>query len=154
MVWMTALFVLNDPPYGTGRCYNALRLAHALLKNDPAAEVTVFLMADAVIAARKGQKTPDGYYNMERMLKRIVVGKGSVPRCGTCMDARGMADGDVMDGARRSTMDELSAATVAADKVLVLRAMGAVRFSLGRGTTAAAIDEVIRGRSNLRARAA
>ena len=116
---MKTLFVLNDPPYGTERCYNALRLAHALLKNDPAMEVTVFLMADAVVAARKGQKTPDGYYNMERMLKRVVAGKGQVLLCGTCMDARGMVEADVMDGARRSTMDELAAATLAADKVLV-----------------------------------
>jgi uncharacterized protein involved in oxidation of intracellular sulfur len=116
---MKALFVLNDPPYGTERCYNALRLAHALLKSDPAAEVTVFLMADAVVAARKGQKTPDGYYNMERMLKRVAVGKGKVLLCGTCMDARGMVEGDVMDGARRGTMDELAAATVEADKVMI-----------------------------------
>lgn len=116
---MKTLFVLNDPPYGTERCYNALRLAHALLKNDPAMEVTVFLMADAVVAARKGQKTPDGYYNMERMLKRVVVGKGQVLLCGTCMDARGMVEADVMDGARRSTMDELSAAMLVADKLLV-----------------------------------
>ena len=72
---MKTLFILNDPPYGTERCYNALRLAHALLRNDPQTEVTVFLMADAVVAAHKGQKTPDGYYNMERMLKRVVAGK-------------------------------------------------------------------------------
>jgi uncharacterized protein involved in oxidation of intracellular sulfur len=116
---MKALFILNDPPYGTERCYNGLRLAHALLKNDPAAEVTVFLMADAVVAARKGQKTPDGYYNMERMLKRVVTAKGQVLLCGTCMEARGMTGEDVMEGARRSSMDELAAATVSADKVLV-----------------------------------
>jgi uncharacterized protein involved in oxidation of intracellular sulfur len=71
------------------------------------------------VAARKGQKTPDGYYNMERMLKRVVAGNGAVLLCGTCMDARGMTDDDVMDGAKRSTMDELAVATVAADKVLV-----------------------------------
>ena len=116
---MKALFILNDPPYGTERCYNALRLAHALLKQEPDAELTVFLMADAVIAAHKGQKTPDGYYNMERMLKRVIAGKGSVLVCGTCMDARGMTDDDVMDGAGRSTMDELAAAAIDADKVLV-----------------------------------
>jgi uncharacterized protein involved in oxidation of intracellular sulfur len=116
---MKALFVLNDPPYGTERCYNALRLANALLRNDPAVEVTVFLMADAVIAARKGQKTPDGYYNMERMLKHVATAKGQLLLCGTCMDARGMTGEDLMDGARRSTMDELAAAMVSADKVLV-----------------------------------
>ncbi len=26
------LFILNDPPYGTERCYNALRLARSLSK--------------------------------------------------------------------------------------------------------------------------
>lgn len=115
---MNTLLILNDPPYGTERCYNALRIAHTLLKKDAEAEITVFLMADAVIAARKGQKTPDGYYNMERMLKRVLA-KGAVLLCGTCMDARGMTDDDVMDGARRSTMDELGDATLGADKVLV-----------------------------------
>lgn len=116
---MKTLFILNDPPYGTERCYNALRLAHALLKNDPGAQVTVFLMADSVVAARKGQKTPEGYYNMERMLKRVLVGKGSVLLCGTCMDARGMTEADVMEGARRSTMDELASAMLGSDKTLV-----------------------------------
>jgi uncharacterized protein involved in oxidation of intracellular sulfur len=36
------------------------------------------------------------------------------------MDARGMADADVVSGAQRSSMNELAAATVSADKVLVL----------------------------------
>jgi uncharacterized protein involved in oxidation of intracellular sulfur len=116
---MKTLFILNEPPYGTEHCYNALRLAGALLKKAPEAVVTVFLMADAVVAAKAGQKTPDGYYNVERMLKRVLVGKGQVLLCGTCMDARGLADAEMMAGARRSTMDELAAATVEADKVLV-----------------------------------
>lgn len=116
---MKMLFILNDPPYGTERIYNALRLAHALLKNDPRMELTVFLMADAVIAAKAGQKTPDGYYNMERMLKRVSAGNGKVLLCGACMDARGLEEAALLAGARRSTMDELAAATIEADKVLV-----------------------------------
>ena len=116
---MKVLFIINDPPYGTERIYNALRLAHALLKRDGDADVTVFLMADAVVGGRKGQKTPGGYYNVERMLKRVVAGKGRVLLCGTCMDARGMTEDDVMQGAARSTMDELAGATTSADKVLV-----------------------------------
>lgn len=115
---MKSLLILNDPPYGTERCYNALRLAAALLKYADAA-VTVFLMADAVVAARRGQKTPEGYYNLERMLKRIVAARGEVLLCGACMDARGMTNEDVTEGARRSTMDELAAKTVEADKLLV-----------------------------------
>lgn len=121
---MKFLFILNDPPYGTERCYNAFRLASAVLKQDPETEVTVFLMADAVIAAKAGQKTPDGYYNIERMLKRVLTGKGQILLCGTCMDARGLADGEMMAGAQRSTMDELATATLEADEVLVFEEMG------------------------------
>ena len=116
---MNTLFIVNDPPYGTERVYNALRLAHVLLKKDPQTTVTVFLMADSVVGAKAGQKTPDGYYNVERMLKRVLAGKGEVLLCGTCMDARGLDDAGVMAGARRSTMDELAAATTEADKVIV-----------------------------------
>ena len=116
---MHILFILNDPPYGTEKSYNALRLAIALLKADPERRLTVFLMADAVAAARRGQKTPDGYYNLERMLKRVAKGNGEVLLCGTCMDARGLDNEHMLEGARRSTMDELAEATLAADKVLV-----------------------------------
>jgi uncharacterized protein involved in oxidation of intracellular sulfur len=112
------LFILNDPPYGSERSYNALRLAIALLK-DAASSVTVFLMADAVLAAKANQKTPEGYYNMERMLRRVTAGKGSVLLCGTCMDARGLTESDLMPGVARSTMDALAQATLTADKVLV-----------------------------------
>jgi uncharacterized protein involved in oxidation of intracellular sulfur len=116
---MNVLFIVNDAPYGNERCYNALRLAHALAKRDPDGPITVFLMADAVAAAKVDQKTPDGYYNIERMLKRVVAGGGRVLLCGTCMDARGLKDAEIAAGTRRSTMDELAAATVEADKLLV-----------------------------------
>lgn len=44
---MHILFILNDPPYGTERVYNGLRLAHALAKKDLEASAPVFVMADA-----------------------------------------------------------------------------------------------------------
>jgi uncharacterized protein involved in oxidation of intracellular sulfur len=113
------LIIINDPPYGTERPYNALRLALALQKRAPDDELTVFLMADAVTAAKAGQKTPDGYYNVERMLRRVLAGKAQVLLCGTCMDARGMTAEDLMTGTRRSSMDELAEATSAAAKVIV-----------------------------------
>jgi uncharacterized protein involved in oxidation of intracellular sulfur len=116
---MKSLLILNAPPYGDERDYNALRLAHALQKAQPEGEVTVFLMADAVFAARAGQKTPEGYYNIERMLRRVLAGGGKVLLCGTCMDARGFPDGDMMEGARRSTMEELARETVKSDRALV-----------------------------------
>jgi uncharacterized protein involved in oxidation of intracellular sulfur len=116
---MKALFILNEPPYGTERVYNALRLAQSLVKKDASTQVTIFLMADAVFAAKAQQKTPEGYYNIERMLRGILSGKGVVLLCSTCMDGRGIRDSELMDGARRSTMAELATATMEADKVLV-----------------------------------
>jgi uncharacterized protein involved in oxidation of intracellular sulfur len=113
------LLILNDPPYGTERCYNGLRLANALAKADPDTGTSVFLMADAVLAAKAGQKIPEGHYNLERMLRRLMAAGGKVLLCGTCMDARGMTEQELVQGARRSTMEELAAATLAADKVLV-----------------------------------
>ena len=116
---MKHLVILNDPPYGTERSFNGLRMAHALAKHDPEGDITVFLMADAVLCAKAGQKTPEGYYNLEKMLGRVLSAKGRVLMCGTCMDARRVTITDMMQGVARSTMDELAEATLAADKVLV-----------------------------------
>ncbi len=90
-----------------------------LAKQDSNCSIAIFLMANAVSCAKKGQKTPDGYYNIESMLKRFTLGAYRVLLCGTCMDARGLTDADLVEGARRSTMDELAQATATADKVLV-----------------------------------
>jgi uncharacterized protein involved in oxidation of intracellular sulfur len=72
----TYLFIINNAPYGDERPYNALRLAINLSKREDT-QVKVFLTADGVGCARKGQKTPDGYYNIERLIKSIAL-KGKV----------------------------------------------------------------------------
>lgn len=113
----STLFIINDAPYGNERAYNALRLAGALAGREDQ-RVRVFLMADAVGCAKSGQKVPEGYYNVQLMLGKILR-KGDVALCGTCMDARGLTDQDMVDGARRSTMGELAQWTAEADKVLV-----------------------------------
>ena len=82
------------------------------------AEVTLFLMADAVNCARKGQKVPEGFYNLELMIQSVVR-HGRVLMCGTCMNARGLQDEDTVEGTQRSTIKALAAETIAADKVLV-----------------------------------
>jgi len=114
---MQTLFVLNDPPYGTERSYNGLRLARALAKQ-PEQQVRVFLMGDAVACAKAGQKVPDGYYNAGDMVK-MAAAAGEVGLCGTCMTARGIEDGELVAGASRKTLADLAAWTAAADKVLV-----------------------------------
>jgi uncharacterized protein involved in oxidation of intracellular sulfur len=67
----TYLFIINDAPYGNERPYNALRLAMNLAKL-PETKVQVFLVGDGVNCALAGQKTPNGYYNIERMLQSIA----------------------------------------------------------------------------------
>ena len=61
------LLILNGPAYGSDETFNAVRLANALVRRGDA-EVTMFLMGDAVTCAVAGQKTPDGYYTLDRML--------------------------------------------------------------------------------------
>lgn len=112
------LIILNDPPYGTERSYNGLRLARTLL-NTNEAEVNVFLMGDAASCAKGGQKVPAGYYNIGDMLGAVIRRKGAVAVCGTCMDARGIANEDLVEGALRGTMDLLTEWTEWAEKVLV-----------------------------------
>lgn len=115
---MNYLFVLNDPPYGTERSYNGLRLAGALSKAADN-EVRVFLLGDAVICAKAGQKVPEGFYNLQLMLNRVVRSRGQVGVCGSCMDARGVAPAELAEGTHRSSMDELAQWTQWADKALV-----------------------------------
>src|SRR5665213_424944 len=120
---MKALFILNDPPYGTEHICNGLRLAQAVPKRKPQTEVAVFLMAAAAaaaaVAAKASRTTPNGYYNIERMFKRVLAANGRVPVCGTCMDVRGLADSAVLAGARRRTKAERAAATIDAEKVIL-----------------------------------
>lgn len=112
------LLVLNDPPYGTERSYNGLRLAGSLAKRE-GETVRVFLIGDAASCAKGGQKVPQGYYNIELMLRSVVRRGGEVGVCGTCLDARGITDAELAEGCRRSTMDELTDLTQQADRVLV-----------------------------------
>ncbi|MGK2963323.1 MAG: DsrE/DsrF/TusD sulfur relay family protein [Gemmatimonadaceae bacterium] len=115
---MKTLLIINDPPYGTERIYNALRLATTLLKRGNE-DLKVFLLADAASESKAGQVVPSGYYSVERML-RVIRSKGAeIGVCGSCMDARGLQESELIEGTHRSTMEELADWTVGADKVIV-----------------------------------
>jgi uncharacterized protein involved in oxidation of intracellular sulfur len=115
---MNTLLILNDPPYGTEKSYNALRLARSLLDKGVSG-VQVFLMGDAATCAHGGQKVPQGYYNIADMLGAVLRRGGEVGVCGTCMDARGITPDELVEGAKRGSMDQLTEWTAGADKVLV-----------------------------------
>ncbi|NMM30062.1 MAG: hypothetical protein HHJ10_03190 [Cellulomonas sp.] len=115
---MNVLMIINGSAYGLDSTYNAVRLAASLSKRE-GVDVTVFLLGDGVTAAMSGQQTADGYYKLDRMLGTVVRNDGRILCCGTCMDARGIQESMLIEGAHRSTMEDLTDSTLAADKVLV-----------------------------------
>ncbi len=114
---MRVLIIANDAPYGSERTYNALRLAGVLLQVESDIELTVFLIGDAVACAKAGQTTPQGYYNVQRMLIPIQR-KGLVLACETCCAARGLEAKDLVEGCRIAKLGELGTLVLDADKVL------------------------------------
>ncbi len=114
---MEILIILNDAPYGSERTFQGLRMADAMLKLEDEADLTVYLSNDAVLSAKTGQLTPDGYYNVERMLKPIIR-RGTVVVCRTCAEARGLAPEDLMDGVRIVTLGEAAELALEAEKIL------------------------------------
>lgn len=113
---MNITIITNDPPYGTERTWNALRYASALMVRD--VKVNVFLMADAVVAAKKGQRVPKGYYNLEQMIAELIKNGAQIKLCGTCCDSRGLVREDLVDGADIGKMLDLVDWTIESDKVI------------------------------------
>lgn len=115
---MKILFIINDAPYGSEKAYNALRIANQVNKEDSDTEVRIFLMADGANCAVAQQTTPNGYYNIERMM-RFSLNKGAkVKICGSCADARGLKHASLIEGAEISSLADLTHWVVDSDKVL------------------------------------
>lgn len=115
---MQLLIIIHDAPYGSERPYQALRLADGLTKIESDLELTIYLTADAVSCAKRGQETPQGYYNIERMLKPLVRNQ-SVMVCRTCLAARGLKVAELIEGVLETRLGDLAQLTLEADKVLV-----------------------------------
>jgi uncharacterized protein involved in oxidation of intracellular sulfur len=115
---MQMLIIVHAAPYGTEQAYQALRLAGALLQVEEELDLTVYLAADGVLCAKRGQATPQGYYNIERMLKPIVR-RGAVMACRTCMEARGLTREDLAEGVIETRLGDLAQLTLEADKILI-----------------------------------
>ena len=111
------LVICQGPAYGDEHSYNGLRLAGALAKRD-GVEVKVFLIGDAVGCAVAGQNVPDGFYHLDRMITAAAHHGAEIGCCGTCMDARGIADDGLIADARRSTLDQLTDWVLWADRTI------------------------------------
>ena len=75
-------------------------------------------MGDSVLSAKTGQKTPEGYYNMEKMLTALIRKGVEVATCGTCINARGLTIPELVDGVERGSMKILSEWITESDKVI------------------------------------
>ena len=115
---MKILIIINDAPYGTEKAYNALGIANQLNKDNPDVEVRIFLIADVANCAIAGQTTPNGYYNIERMLKLSLNNGAKVKICGSCAEARRLINLSLIKGAEISNLAELTNWVLDSDKVL------------------------------------
>ena len=105
---MNVLVILQGPAYGDERAYNGLRLADNLAKRDDVT-VKIFCFGNAVGCAVAGQKLPNGYYHLDRMLTAAAHHGAEIGLCGTCMDARGITDTMLVAAdTRRSSLDEVT----------------------------------------------
>lgn len=98
--------IINRAPYGGETPWNALRLAQGLIAKG--LDVNVFLLGDGVSAAKKGQSTPHGYYNLGAMLVDLLKRGAKVGACRTCTTARGLAEEDFVEGVEIAGMMDLA----------------------------------------------
>ena len=115
---MEYLVIINDAPYASERPYNALRLATALAAGHDVG-VRLFFLGDGAWCAQSGHKVPEGAHDIEWMIKRFVAGDQAAGVCRSCMEARGITEDSLIEGTHRSSLEELTAWTIQADRLLV-----------------------------------
>jgi uncharacterized protein involved in oxidation of intracellular sulfur len=115
---MKLTIIVNDAPYGIEKPWNALRLASTSASDEMGMTVNVFLMGDSVVSAKRGQRTPDGYYNMEKMLRFLLSRGIEVLCCGACIDARGIDESELVEGVKRGSMKLLATWVKESDRVI------------------------------------
>jgi uncharacterized protein involved in oxidation of intracellular sulfur len=113
---MAVLVVVSTAPYGSEGPYNAFRLADALALRDE--HVEVFLMGDAVWAARAGQDPRGAHTSLQQMAESLLEKGVDVTCCGTCCTTRGLAEHDLIPQVRVGTVHDLAVAMVRADKAV------------------------------------
>ena len=114
----TLTIIVNGAPYGTEQAWNALRLATASISATVGMNVNVFLLGDAVTAAKKGQKPPEGYYNLEKMLRDLLASGAKLLACGTCLSARAISEEGMIEGIEVGSMIKLANWIKESSKVL------------------------------------
>jgi len=110
------LFIFNDSPYGSQRTFNGLRVAAELSRSH--ARLAIFLLGDGVTAGVKRQSPSDVAYNAQEMLRLLAANEVPVSACTTCLQARGIADEDLVAGVQRGSLEGLTNLIEDAEKIL------------------------------------
>ena len=115
----TLTMILQSAPYGNEKIWNAFRLAQSLITSSIGMKVNIFLTGDAVATAKKGQKPPKGYYNLEHMLQGLIRKNVKVVSCVTCITSRGLNQNELIEGVVvGSTVGDLAKWVKESQKVL------------------------------------
>src|SRR4030042_454685 len=92
--------VVGDPPYGKERVYTALRFSLVALHQGH--QVNMFVLEDAVFAAKRGQSPPEmpvgdsGMPNCEGLLGASIQEGLAVKACRGCWPERGLSSGGLL----------------------------------------------------------
>ena len=115
---MNTLIIFNRSPYdGTDVAWNGLRLAEQLRQLD--LEVRIFLMNDSVDLARDASKPPEGYFDLQEMLKDLIAKNVAVKVCGTCKARCGIHKGKpYFEGTQEAKITELADWVKQADRII------------------------------------
>lgn len=100
-----------------GNGVTTVHLAASLGKRE-GEQIRLFLLGDAASCANRGQEMPTGYYGIESMVTVVIRQRGDVVVCGSCVDARGISERNLVEGCHRSSMEGLTEWTQWADPVV------------------------------------
>lgn len=111
---------VGDPPYGKQRVYTALRFSLAALHEGH--QANLFLLEDAVFAAKKGQEPPEmpvgdaGMPSCEELLRAAMQEGLRIKACRVCTAERGLQPEEVMEGVEIASMVDLVDWVVESDR--------------------------------------
>lgn len=115
----TILIIIHAPPYGSERMLSGLRFATAVAGQEiETVDLRLFMMSDAVTVGLRNQTSVEAGGGLTQMLEDLVRRGVQIRLCRTCVQARGMAELELVPGVFIGTMPELAEWTLAADKTI------------------------------------
>jgi len=118
----TITVVVGDPPYGKERVYTALRFSLVALHEGH--QVNMFVLEDAVFAAKRGQRPPEmpvgdaGMPNCEQLLAATIQEGLKVKTCRVCSAERGLSAEELIENVEMASMVDLVDWVVSSDKTV------------------------------------